>query len=151
MKRLLLGALSISLVACSSDTSGPSNAELAGSWRFSYVNMTGGVQGAVLTCNVASLDFTITQTGTTFSGVQNGAGRMSCVSGGQTIVDQLIGGETIVGGQITGQSITFRLGTIAGPHSATVAGTSISGTAQWVFPAGTTTVTMNGQFTAARM
>ena len=156
MKRLVMLALllfvPLSLTACSDDDD-PSGLEsnLNGTWRFSYNNMTGAVLGLTVACNVTAVDFNLTTSGTTFSGVQTGTGRLTCTLAGQPYVDTPFAGETIVNGQISGSQITFRLGTLTGQNTATVTGTSMTGTAQFIVTQGNQSVTLNGQFTAAKI
>lgn len=146
---LVLLVSSTLLTGCS-DATGPSAPNLAGTWRFVYSNMAGTVEGVTIACNIGA-DFTITQTGSAFSGVQVGPARMTCSALGQPVVDEIVSGETIVNGQATGASITFRLGSIQGQSSGTVNGTSMSGTAQWLFVSGNSAMTLNGNFTAAKL
>jgi hypothetical protein len=152
MRRFPFAILLAATVACGGDSpSGPDTPSVAGTWRFSYNNMSGVVQGVSVSCNAAALDFALSQSGTTFSGAQVGVGRLLCFAQGQTIVDELIGSETLVAGSINGPSISFRLGTIAGQHNGTVSGGSMTGTATWSLNSGSVTVTLNGQFTAVRL
>lgn len=139
----------LSLAACS-DSTGPS-ITLAGTWRFTYNNMSGSMEGVTVSCSVGSLDFDITRSGSTFSGVQVGSARLTCVALGEEIVDTLVGGESMVNGQVSGNTMSFRLGSISGQNIGTVSGSSISGSAQWVFASGNTTFTLSGEFTAVRL
>jgi hypothetical protein len=145
----LLAAL-LFAVACS-ESSGPEDAQVDGTWRFSYNNMTGSLQGITVSCTVSTADFVITQTGSTFSGIQQGSARMTCASGAQTVSDGLVSGETIVDGEVSGNTLSFRLGSISGPHNGRVSGGSMTGTCQWVFASGNTTITLTGDFNAARL
>ena len=149
MKRVLMLALLLPLFACGDDSTGPDE-NLEGTWRFSYANMTGATLGINVTCSVNTVDFTLTRSGSTFSGIQQGSGRIVCNSAGQT-TDSQVAGETIVNGQINGSTLTFRLGTIPGQHTGTMTGNSMTGTAQWIYTSGNLTVTLNGQFTAAKI
>lgn len=149
MKRFLMLALLLPLFACGDDSTGPEE-NLNGTWRFTYSNMTGSFIGTNVTCNVTALDATLTVTGNTFSGIQQGSGSMTCNVGGQTQVFQLTG-NTIVDGQISGSTVTFRLGSVNGQHTATLSGTSMTGTAQWVITQGNASITLNGQFAAAKI
>jgi hypothetical protein len=154
MKRLVMLALllfvPLSVTACSDDDD-PTGLEtsLNGTWRFSYNNMTGTLLGIPVSCSAAAVDFNLTTTGTTFSGIQVGTATGSCTLAGQT-TQQVLSGETIVNGTISGSTITFRLGTLAGQNTATVTGTSMTGTAQWIYALNNQTITLNGQFTAAK-
>lgn len=145
-----LGSLVLVLlsVACS-DSTGP-EADLSGTWRFSYTDMSGPYQGGTLRCDLDGADFIITQTGFGFFGDQIGSARLRCTTSGQTVVDELVGDETIEDGEVSGRNVTFRLGTIAGQHSGRVSGSSISGTARWVLTSGSLSFTLNGEFDAER-
>jgi hypothetical protein len=145
-----IGYLALVLVsAACSDSTGP-EADLTGTWRFNYFDMSGPYQGATLSCDIDTADFTITQTGSTFFGDQIGSARMTCTAFGQLVVDELIGGESIENGQVSGRNVTFRLGTISGQHSGRISGSSISGTAQWTMSDGSRSITLNGDFEADR-
>jgi hypothetical protein len=151
VKRFLVLAVLLPLFACGDDDPTGLDVDLNGTWRFSYTNMTGTYIGVTVSCSVTQVDFTLTRTGDTFSGVQVGSGRVTCNAAGQTLVDTDVSGETIVNGQISGSQLTFRLGSIPGQNTATISGTSMTGTAQWVLTQGNASVTLNGQFTAAKV
>ena len=152
MRRLTLAFLLAAVAACGGDSSsGPDTPSIAGTWRFSFSNMSGAFQGIPVSCNAAALDFALSQSGTTFSGAQVGAGRLTCSAQGEIIVDDLIGLETIVGGTINGSNVSFRLGTFSSQHNGTVSGGSMSGTASWTITDGNLSLTLNGQFTAVRL
>jgi hypothetical protein len=142
--------LLLPLFACGDDSTGVED-NLNGTWRFSYSNMTGSYIGVTVSCNVSALDAVLTVTGNTFSGIQQGTGTMNCTIAGQS-QQFALSGNTIVDGQINGSNVTFRLGTTAGgQHTGTVTGTSMTGTAQWVITQGNQSITLNGQFTAAKI
>jgi hypothetical protein len=150
VKKALVFVLLLPLLACGDDSTEP-GLELDGTWRFTFGNMTGSYIGIAVSCNATAVDFTLTQTGNTFSGVQVGSGRITCSGGGQTLLDNPVANLTIVEGTVAGNTIAFRLGLIAGQHNATVTGTSMTGTAQWILASPQASVTVNGQFTAAKM
>ena len=150
MRRICVLALTLVAAACS-DSSGPGDIEVDGTWRFSFNNLSGSLQGVTVSCDIADADFLITQSGTTFSGAQQGSARMTCVADGQRVSDGLVSGETIVDGQVAGNTVSFRLGTLPGPHDGTVTGGSMTGTCQWVIASGDPDLTLNGQFNAARL
>ena len=128
------------------DSTGPSTAEVGGSWRFSWSNLS----GSGVSCN-ASGDFQLTQSGTTFSGVQYGTGTIICLAGGESLTD-LIVGETLAAGQVNGSAVSFRIGSVQSTHSGTVSGGSMSGTATWTFDLGDgLVVNLAGQWTAVRL
>jgi hypothetical protein len=147
-KRLGYLALVLLSAACS-DSTGP-DADLSGTWRFSYTDMSGPFQGGTLRCDLDAADFVITQTGFEFFGDQIGSARLRCTASGLTVVDELVGDETIENGEVSGRNVTFRLGTIAGQHNGRVSGSSISGTARWVLTSGNLSVTLDGEFDAER-
>ena len=151
MRRFPFALLLAVAVACGDSSSGPETPSVAGTWRFSFSNMSGALQGITVSCNAAALDFALAQTGNTFSGPQVGAGRLTCTAAGETVIDDLIGSETIVNGMINGSTVSFRLGTIPGQHNATLSGGSMTGTASWTFTSENVTLTLNGQFTAVRL
>ena len=153
MRRLSLALMLAAVAACGGgdSSSGPDTPSIAGTWRFSYNNMSGAFQGIPVTCNAAALDFALSQSGNTFSGAQVGAGRLTCSAQGENILDELIGFETIVGGTINGSNVSFRLGTFTSQHIGTITGGSMTGTASWTLTDGNISLTLNGQFTAARL
>lgn len=151
MRRLPFALLLAVAVACGDSSSGPDTPSVAGTWRFSYSNMTGPFQGITVSCNATALDFTLSQSGNTFSGAQVGAGRMTCSAQGEELIDGVIGSETIVNGTINGSNVSFRLGTFQSQHSGSISGGSMTGTATWTITDGNLTLTLNGQFTAARL
>jgi hypothetical protein len=144
---LLLG-----FIACGSDgPTGAGSSTLNGSWRFTFTNMSGVVQEVTVTCTATSIDFRLTQSGNSFSGIQVGTGRITCSAQGDVIIDEPIDSETIVNGTINGANVSFRLGSVPGQHTGTRSGTSITGTATWEFTEEGVTITLNGQFTAAKL
>jgi hypothetical protein len=148
MRKPLTVLVAVLLAACS-EASGPTEISVAGSWRFTFSGLGSAPQfPPTVTCSVTAADFTLTQSGSTFSGIQIGTARATCTQSGQVVVDVSIENETIVNGQISEASVTFRLGSIPGQHTGAVSGTSITGTAQWILDAG---LTLNGQFTAAKL
>lgn len=151
MNRFLLLTITLGVLACGGDATGPQNASVAGTWRFNYTGMNATVQGSTMSCTAGPLDFAITQNGTAFSGTQVGSGAIACTAPGQEPLNDMISGETIVGGQVSGSAVSFRLGSIAGQHTGTVAGGSMSGTAQWIFSEGAMSLTLSGQFAATKL
>ncbi len=151
MNRFLLLTITLGVLACGGDATGPKNASLAGTWRFNYTGMSATVQGATFSCTAGPLDFNITQNGSAFSGSQVGSGAISCTAPGQDPLNDVISGETIINGQVSGSGVSFRLGSIAGQHVGTVIGSSMSGTAQWIFSEGSMTLTLSGQFAATKL
>lgn len=147
-------AVGLLLAACGGDSAtGPGKTtQVAGTWRFTWTNMQANSNGVTLICT-STMDFKLTQSGVDFSGVQSGVGRMTCtVSGEGVVVDDPISGETLISGKLNGDKVTFRLGSIEGPHSGTVTGTSMSGNATWTsLDEAGSAVSLTGTWTAARM
>jgi hypothetical protein len=100
------------------------------------------------------MDFNLTQTGAAFSGVQTGNnGRLTCSATGQgTVVDEVLGGETIINGQLVNSQVSFRLGSVDGTNTGSISGTSMTGSASWVFALGAgESLAMTGSWSAARL
>lgn len=158
-RRFLIFALALSLVACGSDYTGPSDVAIEGSWRFTFSDMTGeSLLGEVVSCDAESIEFAMTQTGATFSGVQVGNIILTCTSEGALLVEGLVAGLTIVNGQVSGSAVTFGFATVtfgvgllSGQHIATVSGSSMGGTAQWIVTAENLTLLLTGELTAVRL
>ena len=152
MKHLPILALAV-LLGCGGENNNvvPPATLVSGTWRFTYSNLTGSIQGVGVSCGPVSLDFSITQGLFDFSGVQVGTGTVTCGTNAAVLAQQVITGETIIQGRIDGRSIVFRFGTIPGLQTGIVGQTSINGTAQWVLQANSATLILNGQFTAVRL
>jgi hypothetical protein len=152
MKRLAILGLAL-LLGCGGSIKNvvPPEDLVSGTWRFTYTNMAGQLQGATVTCTPVTLDFSITQGLFTFTGVQVGTGTITCSTFAGVVTNRVITQETITQGQINDRTIVFRLGHIPGSHTAEVGQTLIIGTAQWVLITGSTTLILNGQFSAARL
>ncbi len=142
MRRFPILALVLAFAGCVSDGTSPSDVSIDGHWRFEF-NMFGADQGPASSCRV-TMDFSITQTGNSFSGVQLGDASAPCSFNG-VISTVAFSNGTIVDGHVSGRTITFDMGGYGVQHSGTVAGPSITGTAQWAFVG-----SMNGSFNAVR-
>lgn len=152
LRQLCMAAvLTLSVVGCGDSSTGPRQAQIGGEWRFLFQDMTGVLFGLVVVCEVGAADFVITQTGTSFSGIQVGQTTVACFVDGELASGGVIDSETIVGGQIDGAIVTFRLGSLEGLHQATVTGSSMIGTAQWTLSQEGITVQLSGDFTAAKI
>lgn len=139
-------ALCAALAACGGgDSTGPSNASVAGSWTLSHSNMS----GSGVSCNLSPAPMTLSQSGTTFSG-SYGPAAVSCIAGGQSESVQIHG--IIVNGTIDGNAIAFDLDTQDFHQTGSVSGSSMSGTARWTFDLGGSTgiVVLNGNWAAAK-
>lgn len=149
MRTVIVSALL--LVAACGESAGPfpvvSHAQLGGSWRFDFTNMIGTMDGELLTCSATNMNFAITQSHGTFAGVQVGDGHLFCTQAGETVADEPVGGETIINGTVSRNNVTFRLGSVEGAHTATVSGSTMTGTARWIFE---NELTLDGEFQAAR-
>jgi hypothetical protein len=151
MKRLPLLALAV-LLGCGSDNNVvPPETLVAGTWRFTYTNLAGVLEGLPVSCTPVSLNFSIGQGLTTFSGVQVGTATLTCATDAGALTSRVIASETITQGQIDGRSVLFRFGTIPGTQSGVVGQASINGTSQWVLVVNNLTLTLNGQFSASRL
>ncbi len=139
-------ALCAALVACGGgDSTGPSNASVAGSWTLSHSNMS----GSGVSCSLSPAPMTLSQSGTTFSG-SYGPATVSCTAGSQSESVQIQG--IIVNGTIDGNAIAFDLDTQDFHQTGSVSGSSMSGTARWTFDLGGSTgiVVLNGNWAAAK-
>src|SRR5512141_2131572 len=101
MRRLAVFTLAAMLCACS-DSTGPKDANVSGSWTYSVSNLS----GAGLSCNASGTTVTISQTGSTFTGSYSG-GTLSCGSSGN--VD--VGSGTVANGTVSNNTVTFNFDT----------------------------------------
>ncbi len=144
--RLLPGlVLSVFVVACGGDSTGPGTTNVAGTWTASLSNMS----GSGISCSSTSpTTLTISQQTTTFSGSYSG-GELTCTGPGGT-ASEFIGSGTILNGNISGTGVSMDLDTPDFHLTGNVSGNSMSGTARWVLDFGTEVVTLNGNWGAAR-
>jgi hypothetical protein len=133
------------LAGCGGDSTGPSDANVAGTWTLSASNMSG--QG--VSCNLGNTPLTISQSGGTFTG-SYGPGTLTCVAGTESASVPVHG--TVVNGTVNLSAVQFDLDTQDLHHTGTVSGNSMSGTAQWSFDFGGDigVMTLNGNWAAAR-
>ena len=146
LRVLLVCSLTMVAGACGGDDStGPSRANVAGSWTLSASNVSG--QG--VSCNLSNTPMTLTQSGDTFTG-SYGPGSLTCFAGGESFSGGANG--TIVNGVVEGNSVQFDLNTQDLHQTGTVSGNSMSGTARWTFDlgAGVGIVVLNGNWSAAK-
>jgi len=146
MQRLLLcSLLALGLAACGGDKStGPSDADIGGSWRITFTNMSGfGVS-----CNSNAFPLQITQSGSTFTG-SYGLGTFTCTGpGGSTSVD--VEG-VVVNGTVDINAVAFDLDTQDAHQTGSVSGNSMSGTAWWRLDlGGGQIITFNGNWSAVK-
>ncbi len=143
MRRLLIPAVVLVLVACGGDSSGPGT-NLTGSWLYSVSNLTTGG----LTCASSGTTLSITQTGNTFSGSYSG-GTLTCTTASGT-TSVLIGTGTVVSGSLSGNTVSFNLDTSDWHNVGTLSGGSMSGTVTVLLTLNGTNYTLTGHFGAAR-
>ena len=134
------------LGACGGDDStGPSQASIAGAWTLSATNVSG--QG--VSCNLNNTPVTINQSGSTFTGTY-GPGTVTCLAGAESVSFPVQG--TVVNGTLNGNSVQFDLDTQDIHHVGTLSGNSMSGTVQWTIDFGGDigVVTLSGNWSAAK-
>jgi hypothetical protein len=147
MPRFLVSAL-LCLAACGGDDgTGPSPANVSGTWSGSVSNMNGS---GVSCSSTQPTQFTLNQSGTSFSGSYAG-GELTC-SGPSGTGSAPIGSGSVINGAVSGSNVTFDLDTPDSHFAGSVTGNSMSGTAQWRidFGAPIGLVTLNGSWGAAR-
>jgi hypothetical protein len=145
MKRtfaLLAVALLVS-VGCS-DSSGPKNADVSGSWTYNATNL----QGGGLSCNASGTSMTFTQLGATFSGTYSG-GSISCTGAGGSATLP-VGTGVVAGGTVSGSSVVFNFDTQDWANTGTLSGATIAGTVVIRVVSGTTSVVLTGSFSAVK-
>jgi hypothetical protein len=149
MRRFPVLPLLVWVLACGEDNgTGPTFANVNGSWNLSITNMSGG--GAV--CSTSSpVEITLQQNTTTFSGSYGGGGVLNCTTP-QGSFSSAIGSGSVLNGQVSGSEVSFDLGTADFHHIGTVNGSSMAGTATWTFQLGppSTIGTLTGSWTATR-
>ena len=145
MRSLLLAVTLAAIAACGGDSTGPkANSDLSGKWNYSAANLNGGG----LSCNIAGVTISLTQTGSTFTGTTAG-GTVTCVFGTQTETDSL-GIGSIANGQVSGNSVQFDIGSSELHHTGTRSGNSVTGTLTATIDDGTSTVVLTGSFVLAK-
>jgi|tagenome__1003787_1003787.scaffolds.fasta_scaffold19330212_1 hypothetical protein len=145
VRLLMLSAFAIVTGGCGGDSTGPSNANVAGAWTLSASNMSGGG----VSCNLGNSPMTLSQSGTTFTG-SYGPGTVTCSAGIQSFNVSVHG--TVVSGIVNLNAVQFDLDTGDFHHSGSVNGNSMSGTASWTFDLGGDigVVVLNGNWSAAK-
>lgn len=143
MRRFVIPAVVLVLVACGGDSSGPGT-NLTGNWLYSVSNLTTGG----LRCSSSGTTLSITQSGSTFSGSYSG-GTMTCTSASGAS-SFLIGTGTIISGSLSGNSVSFDLDSSDCHNVGTLTGSSISGTVTVLLTVDATNYTLTGNFGAAR-
>jgi hypothetical protein len=145
MKRILSLAAIFAAVACGGGDTGPTTANITGSWTYAVTNLTAGA----FMCNTSGTTLTLNETAGTFSGFHSG-GILTCSQPGIPTQSAPIVSGAIVTGVVTGRNLSFNLDNSDWTNTGTIAGNSMSGTAQVVLFNGTTRVTLTGKFVAAR-
>jgi hypothetical protein len=141
MRRFAFLMLAMALSACS-DSTGPKNANISGSWTYNVSNLSGGG----LSCNASGTTVTISQTGTTFTGTYSG-GTLSC----GTVGNVSIGSGTVANGTVTNNSVTFNFDTQDWTNTGSVSGNSIAGTTTVrLVLTGGQTVVLSGNFSMVK-
>ena len=141
MRKFFSLFLTLAAVACS-DSTGPKNANVSGSWTYSVSNLSGGG----LSCNATGTAVTISQTGTTFTGSYSG-GTLNCGSVGSVGV----GTGTVANGTVTNNAVTFNFDTQDWTNTGTVSGNSLAGTTTVrLVLTGGQTVVLTGNFSMVK-
>lgn len=149
--RSLIPLLALTAAGCESCVTGPSEANIHGTWSFAWNSLTGTLQGVEVTCRAEML-FNMTQSGNTFSGTQGFPTTMTCYGLGSIVLEQPIQGETIVNGRVSANVVSFRLGSVNGPHSGNVGPLAMGGSGTWNVPRpGESTLLLTGEWTARSM
>jgi hypothetical protein len=133
------------LAGCGGDSTGPSEANVAGAWTLSASNVSG--QG--VSCNLGPTPLQISQSGATFTG-SYGPGTLTCLSGTESASVPVQG--SVVNGTVAGNAVQFDLDTQDLHLTGSLNGNSLSGTVRWIIDFGGDigVVTLNGNWAAAR-
>lgn len=142
MKYALVLLAMILSVGCGSDSTGPKNANVSGSWTYNATNL----QGGGLSCNATGTSLTLTQAAATFSGTYAG-GTLTCTGPGGN-ASQQVGSGVVAGGTVSGSSVAFNFDTSDWANTGTISGATISGTVVVRLVSGSTSVILNGNFSA---
>jgi hypothetical protein len=150
MHRLPLLSLLVWIVACGGEDNGtgPSFANVNGSWSLSIANMSGGGAG----CSTSSpIQISLQQSTTTFTGSYGGGGVLTCTAPFGSF-SAATGSGSVLNGQISGNEVSFDLGSANFHQVGTVTGSSMAGTATWAFESGSASTlgTLTGSWTATR-
>jgi hypothetical protein len=135
------------VLGCGGDSTGPSTANVAGTWTASLSNMS----GSGISCSSSSpTTLTLTQQNDNFSGSYSG-GELTCAGPGGS-ASEFIGSGTVLNGQVNGSGVSMDLDTPDFHLTGTASGNSMSGTARWEIDFGQPTgvVVLNGNWGAAR-
>ncbi|SRR6266568_5546066 len=140
LRSLPIIVIAASLFACGGgDSQGPKLADVAGAWRATWTNMSGGGHSCGLT-----LTMTLTHQGTTLTGPYSNA-ILACDGQSSTPFT-----GTVVNGTVNGDQVSFDLDTTALHQTGTLSGASMSGPATWTISNGITTIVLTGNWAATR-
>lgn len=145
MKRAILVVALFAIVGCGGGDTGPSTANISGTWSYAATNLVGGG----ITCSAAGTTLTLSQSGATFSGSYAG-GTLTCSAPGVAPQSSPVGSGIVVSGNVGVTSVSFNFDTSDWSNTGTISGNSMSGTAHVIVTDGTNTLTLTGNFAAAR-
>jgi len=148
LKRVVMSiALLAAALACGGESSTEPKTDVSGEWTYNATNLS----GTGVACTNLEISMTLSQNGTTFSGTVLTAS-MSCFDPGHVLTGPpIVAGVTAVAnGKLSGNRVQFDLGTQDVHNAGSLTGNSMSGTIMLRAPAGSTTVTLTGNFTAVR-
>ncbi|HEX6434344.1 MAG TPA: hypothetical protein VFZ87_08865, partial [Gemmatimonadales bacterium] len=149
MWRLPVLGLVVGILACGDDNgTGPTFANVNGSWSLSITGMTGG--GAQ--CGTTSpIQLTFQQSTTTFTGTYSGGGVLTCTAPFGSF-SAATGSGSVIDGEISRNEVSFDLDSANFHHTGTVAGSSMTGTAIWTFVEGSASTlgALTGSWTATK-
>ena len=150
MVRLPVLSLLVWILACGGDDNGtgPTFANVNGSWSLSITDMTGG--GGE--CSTSSpIQITLQQSTTTFTGTYGGGGVLTCTAPFGSF-SAATGSGSVLNGEISGNEVSFDLGSASFHQTGTVTGSSMAGTATWTFDEGSagTLGVLTGSWTATK-
>jgi hypothetical protein len=143
--RISAFAILLSLAAgCGGDSSTAPEPTIGGTWIYTASNLSGGG----VSCNLANITLTLSQTGSTFTGSSAG-GVVSC-NGSSGTSSANLGSSPIANGQINGNAIQFDIGTSDLHNAGTRSGNSMSGTLTANLTVSGTRVVLTGNFSAVK-
>ena len=137
IRSLLMVLVPLAVASCSHDAT--SSQTISGDWTVSL-----SIHGSGLTCS-AGYKMHITESSPTFTGTYD-SGSISCTPGGGA--SGIYG--PITNGTINGNAIEYNVDNSDLHQVGTVSGSSMSGTANWNFVSGGSSVLLVGTWTATR-
>ncbi len=131
------------------EPSGPSNANVSGSWNYSAPNVSGLPSSP--TCNISGVIMTLSQSGTSITGNYSGGRAFCSAPGVGTMLDETVQGA-VASGTVSGNNVAFDFHTAGWRNTGTASGNSISGTVVFVLnhDASGGDYTLTGSFTATK-